>query len=156
MTERIERFREEHRFLSNFYRGHSFSWRGKTWPTAEHAYQAAKCVHSKDEERIRLLPRPGLAKRLGRRVEIRPDFDQVKVGLMAEILERKFRDPALKKKLLETGHAELVEGNHWNDTFWGQCNGQGQNRLGLLLMQLRNRLRREARATPAPAPQPEP
>ena len=29
---------------------------------------------------------------------------------------------------------ELVEGNYWGDTFWGICNGEGTNWLGILLM----------------------
>ena len=157
MIRPIEQFSGEHRFLSNFYSGHSFRWRGEIWPTAEHAYQAAKCVHPEEAERIRLLPTPGMTKRLGRRVTMRKDFDEIKVDLMAEILDHKFRDPVLRKKLLETDHAVLIEGNTWRDTFWGQHHGQGQNRLGLLLMDLRNQLRRDARlevTASAPAPQP--
>jgi predicted NAD-dependent protein-ADP-ribosyltransferase YbiA (DUF1768 family) len=43
--------------------------------------------------------------------------------------------------LLETGDAELVEGNWWDDTFWGVCNGVGQNNLGKILMDTRRELR---------------
>ena len=33
-----------------------------------------------------------------------------------------------------------IEGNTWNDTFWGVCNGQGQNWLGKILMLVRSEL----------------
>lgn len=52
----------------------------------------------------------------------------------------------LKKKLLETGDAELIEGNYWHDNTWGQCycprckNKIGENHLGKLLMKIRESL----------------
>lgn len=39
---------------------------------------------------------------------------------------------------------ELIEGNAWNDTFWGVCNGVGENWLGQLLMERRAELQRTA------------
>ena len=47
----------------------------------------------------------------------------------------------LAYKLLMTREAELIEGNDWNDYFWGQCMGVGDNHLGKLLMQVRKELR---------------
>ena len=62
-------------------------------------------------------------------------FFDVKVKLMFVLVTEKFKqNPELKQKLLETGNQELIEGNTWNDTFWGVCNGQGQNWLGKILM----------------------
>lgn len=61
---------------------------------------------------------------------------------MEELLVIKFsgKDPFLTRALMATGNAELVEGNTWNDTFWGICNGTGENHLGKLLMKVRANL----------------
>ena len=83
----------------------------------------------------------GQAKRLGKRVELRPDWEDVKIDIMRQVLKSKFtQNPELKAKLIATGDAELIEGNNWNDRFWGVCNGKGQNHLGRLLMELRAEL----------------
>ena len=142
----VERFFGEHRFLSNFHQGHPFDWQGKRWTTAEHAYQAAKCRHAHDAEAIRLLPTPGEAKRAGRTVALRPDWEDRKLGVMEDILECKFTAPVLREKRLATGNAPLIEGNRWNDTYWGVCRGRGENRLGRLLMSLRENLAQQSPA----------
>ena len=64
----------------------------------------------------------------------------VKVSVMEEVLRAKFaQNQNLLQKLLATGEALLVEGNDWQDTFWGfDVNlGYGVNMLGQLLMRLR-------------------
>ncbi len=68
---------------------------------------------------------------------VRPDWDNDKMRLMAELLLQKFRDPQLSTRLLETGNRYLVEGNTWNDTLWGVSNGRGRNLLGFMLMDIR-------------------
>ena len=82
-----------------------------------------------------------MSKHLGKAITIRPGWDQIKLTVMEEILVAKFSDFQLKKWLLETGDAELIEGSTWNDTYWGVCNGKGTNHLGRLLMELRDSLR---------------
>ena len=47
---------------------------------------------------------------------------------------------ASKQKLIDTGDIELVEVNSWGDTFYGVCNGVGENHLGKLLMKIRKEL----------------
>jgi hypothetical protein len=42
--------------------------------------------------------------------------------------------------LLDTSDKVLIEENNWNDTFWGVCNGVGENNLGRLLMQVRGEI----------------
>lgn len=120
-------------FLSNFY-AHG------RW-TAEHQYQAAKTDDATWKAAIMGASTPGEAKKLGRRAPMRPDWEEVKVDVMLDILRVKFRRPEMAEKLLATGDAELVEGNWWGDTFWGVCRGRGQNHLGRLLMQVREELR---------------
>ena len=129
-------------FLSNFYPSPIVLDR-ITYPTVEHAFQAAKTDDRLERERIAGLPTPGAAKRAGRKVSLRPDWEQVKVGIMVELVRRKFADPDLAGKLLATGDEELVEGNTWNDRFWGVCRGTGRNELGKVLMRVRAELRVE-------------
>jgi N-glycosidase YbiA len=77
----------------------------------------------------------------GKRVALRSDWEVVKVGIMEQCLRSKFAGSELRSLLLSTGDAELVEGNTWNDRFWGVCRGKGQNHLGKLLMRIRSELR---------------
>ena len=142
---RISRFRGEHALLSNFHRS-PFDWRGHEWPTAEAAFQAAKTHDERVRERIRAAASPAEAKRLGRRVELRPDWERLKDDVMHSILKAKFAVPELRDALLATGDAELVEGNTWGDVYWGVCGGRGRNQLGRTLMRIRDDIRRHAGA----------
>jgi len=72
---------------------------------------------------------------------LRPDWARIKLDIMYHLLQQKFRDPLLQKLLLRTQDAELVEGNVWNDTYWGVCSGVGENHLGRLLMLVRFHLK---------------
>lgn len=138
MTAVIDSFMGEYRFLSNFYvvpvRMSSSNF---IYPSAEHAYQAAKARLQVDHDAILNATTPGNAKRLGRRVHIRDGWDKIRVTVMRDILQHKFQNEYLASKLILTGDAELIEGNHWGDHFWGVCNGTGENNLGKLLMQVR-------------------
>jgi hypothetical protein len=130
-------------FLSNFHP--STIWvEGKAYPTVEHAYQAHKTLNEDSRELIRNAKDPSIAKKLGRGVEMRPDWDTVKEGLMRDFIRKKFESPFLAHKLLETGDCELVFGNTWNDRVWGVCRGTGANLLGKILMEVREDLRRES------------
>ena len=136
----IDEFTGVNRFLSNFYASMVIH-DGIKYPTVEHAYQAAKTLDFAERWRISQLPYPGDAKKAGRRVKLRPDWEKVKRMIMQELLIQKFiLNPGLKKKLLDTGNAELIEGNYWGDTFWGACKGEGKNHLGQLLMAVRRML----------------
>jgi ribA/ribD-fused uncharacterized protein len=138
----ISSFFGEYRFLSNFETSpHGIPYEGLAYPTVEHAYQAAKTLNQAQRVRICNLPTPGQAKRAGRHLDLREDWEEVKVSVMRTLLEEKFTDPGHRMKLLETGDAVLVEGNTWGDTFWGVCEGKGKNVLGRLLMALRSKLR---------------
>ena len=89
---------------------------------------------------IAALLTPGATKKAGRKVPLPSDWELRKVGIMEGFLRQKFAHPDLREKLLATGDAVLIEGNTWNDTFWGVCNGVGQNQLGLLLMKIRSEI----------------
>jgi ribA/ribD-fused uncharacterized protein len=137
----IDSFQGKYRFLSNFWYL-PVEFEGVIYPTLEHAYQAAK-VTRKDRPQILACPTPVDAKRLGRKLMMTPGWDNSKIEVMRLLLQRKFKDPVAQQLLLETGEAELIEGNWWGDTFWGVCRGKGKNVLGQLLMETRDGIRRE-------------
>jgi ribA/ribD-fused uncharacterized protein len=127
-------------FLSNFY-SHPFLFNGHTYATAEHAFQAAKCVDESEAVRVRRAPSPASARQIGRRVQPRPDWNEVRVDVMRAVLVAKFSDPDLRAPLTATGEADLVEKNTWGDRFWSRSRGVGRNMLGQLLMELRQSLK---------------
>ena len=92
---------------------------------------------------IREAARPGDAKKLGKCVQLPADWDTKKVDLMRRFVREKFKNPLLRAMLVATEDATLVEGNTWNDTFWGVCRGRGQNWLGKILMEVREECRRD-------------
>jgi ribA/ribD-fused uncharacterized protein len=136
----INEFRGKYDFLSNFYIA-SIKYDGISYTNNESAFQAQKITDYKEQEQF-WVSSPSDAKRLGRRVNLRSDWEQVKDEIMYEIVKSKFtQNPELKQKLIDTGYEELVEGNTWNDTYWGVCRGKGKNKLGQILMRVRNELR---------------
>jgi len=139
MSEVIDRFRGEFDWLSNFFLC-QVEFEGMNFSNVEAAFQAAKCLDMKERERFFGLS-GGQAKRLGRRVELRSDWEEVKIEIMRQVLKSKFtQNSELREKLIATGDTELIEGNNWNDTFWGVCRGKGRNHLGKLLMEVRSEL----------------
>lgn len=136
----IYKFRDKYRFLSNFYPC-NVKWHDIVFPSVEHAFQAAKCANPEDYVRF-LHVTAGQAKRIGRSVALRSDWESVKLNIMKNLLRSKFSQPELKAKLLATGTEELLEGNHWGDTFWGvdETTLTGENHLGKLLMEIRTEL----------------
>jgi ribA/ribD-fused uncharacterized protein len=139
MTYAIESFTGHNKFLSNFSLD-SVSYCGILYPTSEHAYQAAK---TEDESLRRFvatqLETPAAAKNWGKRVKLRKDWEAIKVNIMREIVWLKFKQNAsIRLELLETEGIPLIEGNTWGDTFWGTCQGKGENHLGKILMEVRN------------------
>lgn len=136
--ERIDEFKGEMRFLSNFYAA-KVEFEGVLYPSAENAYQAAKC--KRPEERAQFVNISAAeAKKLGKEVDLRDDWDDVKDSIMKAIVSDKFsRNSELAEKLIQTGKSVLVEGNTWHDTYWGVdlASGRGKNKLGEILMEVR-------------------
>jgi ribA/ribD-fused uncharacterized protein len=135
----INSFSGEFDFLSNFTPSEVI-WMGVRYPTVEHAYQAAKSPSEVIRRSFAYLSNPGQAKREGRKIQIREDWEEIKVNVMRSLLIQKFNNTELFEKLKATAPHELVEGNWWNDTFWGVCRGVGKNMLGKLLMEIRDGL----------------
>lgn len=136
----ITQFRGEYFFLSNFYPA-EIVYMGEIWPTSEHAYQAQKFNDPTIRTAIREAKTPAQAKRIGNKFPCRSDWEQIRVKAMLSILYAKFmQHEDILHKLKATGEQQIIENNSWHDTFWGVCNGKGENQLGKLLMQLRTTL----------------
>lgn len=136
----IDKFEQDHFYLSNFY-PIEIEYNGKLYPSSEHAYQAAKTSIEEEQENIRIAESPARAKKLGKTVTKREDWDDVKINVMKDLLRIKFNNPKMRDALLNTYPSKLVEGNWWGDTFWGVCENEGENNLGKLLMELRDEIR---------------
>ena len=143
----INEFRGKYYFLSNFFEA-PVTWDGITYQNNEAAFQSAKVLS--DRERFADLD-PSSAKKLGRKVQLRSDWEYVKDEVMYEICKAKFsQNSGLKRRLLETDKEYLEEGTTgWHDNIWGNCNCEkcknipGENRLGKILMRVREELRNE-------------
>jgi ribA/ribD-fused uncharacterized protein len=143
MKEGIYGFKDEYRWLSNMWLC-TVKVNYKTFPSSEHAFVYGKVKEDPDgvlyDELLKLSPRE--SKIWGRSVDMVENWEDRKLNVMYHAVYSKFNDNQnLKKKLLETGDLYLEESNYWNDTFWGVCDGVGQNKLGEILMKVRNELR---------------
>lgn len=137
----IKSFRRKYEFLSNFYNA-PVIYKGLTYQNSEAAFQAQKCTSEEEKKQFTAM-NPSEAKRAGRRVKLRPDWEDIKVDEMRNIVRAKFsQNPELAEKLIQTGDAHLEEGNTWGDRTWGTVNGSGQNLLGKILMETRETLKR--------------
>ena len=146
----INSFEDKYQFLSNFYPCRIY-YRGKPFPSVEHAYQASKGYNDNTINLISNLKpgAAGLAKYIGNNAKqtiLRKDWQQVKLSIMEFLLRQKFEQLSLKNKLIDTGFKQLIEGNFWHDNYWGDCqckkckNIVGENNLGKLLMLIRSGL----------------
>ena len=139
----IHEFKDGTRFLSNFMPA-KVMLGGVTYPSVEHAYQAAKTLDMAHRNKIRSLLTAGKAKRESEFIVLRPNWDSMKVDVMKNLVKQKFQQHYYADLLLKTGKSQIIEGNHHNDIFWGVCNGVGQNWLGQILMEIRLMLNRRA------------
>lgn len=145
----IDCFDGDYAFLSNFYPSDikGFDKTNILYPTVEHAFQAMKTVDINERIKIAAADTPGKAKRLGKKVALRENWDSIKGKYMYSLVYIKFsQNPYLKELLIQTGDAELIEGNAWHDNYWGNCTCEkcksieGRNHLGKILMQVRKQL----------------
>lgn len=155
LSDPIPMFVGEWAWLSNFWKV-DVTYRGQTYRSAEHCFQAAKCAEVREHDAIKAMALAVSARTAGRNCKRWADWEDVKEGVMVEVVTAKFEQNAdLKAKLLATGDRELCEGNLHGDSEWGKVpermsGGQvrgwkGQNLLGEILMAVRDRLRNETR-----------
>jgi len=138
MTDSINGFSGDWAFLSNLYLS-PVEWNSFLFPSVENAFQAAKTSEAEAWKRLTALP-PDQAATFGQTVPLRPDWEEIKLTVMAELLAAKFEIPALRRRLIATARRDLINQNWWGDRFWGRVKDQGENHLGRLLMELRQRL----------------
>lgn len=143
----IDSFSGENKFLSNFYPV-TINWNNFVFASVEHAYVASKSTSFLDWKKVSEFnsDEAGKAKRYGRKIKLRKDWDMVKISLMRKFLKEKFSYPYLQEMLLKTENVTLIEGNYWHDNYWGNCFCDkcqkivGQNQLGKLIMKIRGNL----------------
>lgn len=139
----ISDFRGKYAFLSNYFTA-EVELDGEKYPTIEHAFQAAKTTSPDERKKILACGSPAEARKTGRRVQLRPDWESIKIDVMRQLVRQKFtKNALLRKQLIDTGLQELVEENTWGDTFWGMVDGEGSNHLGEILMDVREELKRK-------------
>ena len=141
----INSFSGQYRFLSNFHIHEMIvpinDAKIKV-KTLEHAFQAFKTDIQEEINAVISCATPGEAKKLGRLVKCRPNWNDIRDDVMLSLLKIKFQPGTeLANKLLETDDEELIEGNWWGDKYWGVCKGIGENKLGILLMIVRTWLK---------------
>lgn len=132
----IKEFKGDYFFLSNFYPC-SIEYEGIIYSSVEAAYQAQKTLDKNKRKSFSNLT-ASQSKQKGKRIELRHDWEDVKVPIMKTLVYIKFNNKELREKLINTGDCLLIEGNWWGDTFWGVCNGVGENVLGEILMGARD------------------
>lgn len=154
VMKKIETFTlPETRFLSNFYpyknkEGEKYPetvrvmFEGVAFDCTEKAYQAAKSLdHNVRKAISKMSPYEAKAYWEGKDDQVRPDWLEVRDALMLDFNLQKFHGNLnLWKMLKATGDAELIEGNTWGDTYWGVCDGVGQNKLGNMLRKIRDEI----------------
>lgn len=144
----IHGFNNKYDFLSNFY-ACEIEYQGKKYKTSEHAFQAAKTRIESERQWIATAATPGEAKRRGKQIHLRSDWDQIKDQIMLDIVRIKFRNLDMRQRMIAAineGYDGFCEDNWWHDNYWGDCNCEkcknieGQNHLGKILMQVANEI----------------
>ena len=137
----IKGFFGPYRWLSNFA-DCKIVLNDLEFPSTENAYQAAKFLAAGDFAVPHLLTKCSAkeAKAMGAKAPLVSDWNEFKIVIMTEVIDQKFNQSPYKELLLSTGNCYIEETNTWNDTFWGVCNGRGENNLGKLIMKKRENL----------------
>jgi len=138
----IKEFQGEYRWLSNFAPV-PIRLENRTYASVEHAYMSMK-NHSSVWKDFCAQPgiSPGLVKKESRKIDLREDWELIKLSVMEDLVRIKFSSPKYRDKLLATGNQNIQEGNRWNDKFFGIClkTGEGENHLGRIIMKIREEL----------------
>lgn len=133
--------------FSNLYR-RAVEFEGRSYPTAEHAYQAGKPRKKEVREWLMAAPSPALLAMAAHGLyywDVTPGWSTSKFARMKAVLLAKFsQHEDLRDLLLSTGDARLVESatvDNPVNRLWGEVNGVGRNMLGVLLMEVRSEIR---------------
>jgi ribA/ribD-fused uncharacterized protein len=142
----VKQFKNVYKKYSNFYPV-KVMFEGVTYPSVEHAFQAAKTKNKYLRLQISKIPsnQAGKVKAAGRRLKIRKDWDTIKISVMRYLLTQKFNQDEFKNLLLSV-NGQIIEGNYWCDNYWGDCycpkcqDIEGKNILGKLIMNIRDEI----------------
>lgn len=139
-------FEGNDRYLSNFWRC-TFVYQPAeygsvlTFHSSEQLYMLSKSHDMDYKDEIMSASTPAECKKIGKRAALRPDWDQVMDAVMLKAVRLKFaQNPHEARALKDTGYAYLEETNNWHDRYWGVCDGEGLNMLGITLMRVRAEL----------------
>lgn len=141
MSKYVGSFSGDLEFLSNMYKipiyfneskYNNFQPDFKVYPSSENLYQALKCKYIKDRELFQNVD-PHKSKRIGKTIEIRSDWDNVRLEAMKLAIDLKFKNIELAEKLIDLPDGKIIEFNNWGDRFFGICNGEGLDHLGKIL-----------------------
>jgi ribA/ribD-fused uncharacterized protein len=114
-----------------------------TFISSEHFYQYHKSYNKEYRKLILEQENPHKTKSLARKLigtkyELSYNWEEIKDTIMEIALECKFSQNIELLEKLSMIKGIIEEINNWNDTYWGICNGIGQNKLGKMLMNIRN------------------
>lgn len=141
MSKYVGSFSGDLEFLSNMYKipiyfneskYDNFQPDFKIYPSSENLYQALKCKYIKDRELFQNVD-PHKSKRIGKTIELRCDWDNVRLEAMQLAIDLKFKNIELAEKLIDLPDDKIIEFNNWGDRFFGICNGEGLDHLGKIL-----------------------
>lgn len=131
-------FKDDYDFLSNMYPCKvevCINDVPYTFLCVESAFQA----HKDPSRALEFVNLDGYsAKKLGQQVQLRPDWEENKIRFMLYAVKAKYDKNLFLKIRLASIEGDIVEDNTWGDTYWGKCNGIGENHLGIILMNLRD------------------
>ena len=145
--ERIVGFKKYFSFMKLEYQVPVY-FEGGLYPSALHAYYAAKSQEQTVRKRFQRMPMLKDMRELARTLIEPEDWKLRRLGIMEIINRDKFRrNKELKDKLLTTMERELInditfelesgEVLDYMTDFWGVINNQGQNQLGRILEKIR-------------------
>lgn len=120
---------------------------GVTFPSVGHAFESARSL---EESWVRTCINPNSTKEILYRrheeLEIVPNWNQIKLKLMFDLITQKYSDKKLKAELLDTKGQNIEAGGEDASEFWGKNwavePNTGENWLGRIIMEVRSNLRK--------------
>lgn len=144
-TGKIVGFYEREFYCFSNFASFAVRWKGRLWPTSEHAYQAAKFLKTEPKLALKIWKAASSHEALKLatlyKTKRAKNWDEIKFSVMEDILRNKLKQhPYMKYKLHLTGKRLMVEDSFRDDCWgWGPKKN-GQNALGKIWMKLRDEL----------------
>ena len=136
----INDFRGEYYFLNGLYNS-PIEYNGLNFVCSESAFFAQKFDNSDVRELFTKLDGIDACKE-EEKWKPRDGWEELETAVMYNVTWCKFtQNEKLKRMLLDTEDAFLIDVNDYGDEKWGIYNGKGDNRRGFILMNIRSRLK---------------